>query len=191
MAIITPVYADICDVNDYTGYLYPRLDVPRIEKSEYVGGVMKTYYATYRAMSDIYTEALYALVWDEAEQKVKEIFVNACFELDVSGRYAVTDATDYSLNKAHAHWNEINERAALLRHEREERARAEAQRVTALTRIGTKVVINAPKCLAGTVGTVFWTRGDKIGIDVTGKRDEKNLRVDPIFTNINKVTLAS
>lgn len=68
---------------------------------------------------------------------------------------------------------------------------AETQRVHALTRIGAKVVINAPKRLAGTVGTVFWVRGDKLGVDVTGKRDEKNLRVDPVFTTVNKVGLAS
>lgn len=189
MAIITPVHEDICDVNEYSGYLHPRLKTPRVAKSEYEGCVLKTYYSTYRAMSDIYTDALYAIVWDEADQKVKDIFVNACFELDVSGRYAVVDATDRSTIKAHAYWDEINERTALLRHEREERARAEMQRVTALTTLGTMVVITAPRRLAGTVGQVFWTRGDKIGIDVTGKRDEKNLRVNPVFTKINKVAL--
>lgn len=121
MAIITPVYQDICDVNDYTGYLHPRLKTPRVAKSEYEGCVIKTYYQTYRAMSGIYTNALYAEVWDESEQKVKGVFVIACFELDMSGRHAVVDITDDNMTKAYAYWDNINSQYELQRHEQEQR----------------------------------------------------------------------
>ena len=61
-------------------------------KVTYEGRVLAVYNRDYRAMSDVYTYATYALVVEE-DGSVREHMVNANFECDVGGGRAEVDAS--------------------------------------------------------------------------------------------------
>lgn len=72
--------------------------------SSHVGRVLEVFRRDYRAMSDVYTLATYARVATDAGT-VEEVFVNANFECDMSGRTASVDATPEAI----AVWDKVKQ----------------------------------------------------------------------------------
>lgn len=145
----------------------------------YVGQVIEVYKQDYRAMSDIYTLATYAKVWCKETNCPKEVFVNANFELDMTGNYADADADEETRIRFQI-WNIEREIARDIESEKESLrlAAIEANRPEKGKRMK---VVRGRKVKPGTEGVVFWIRDGRVGLDVTGKRDAKGNVVDPVW----------
>lgn len=131
------------------------LDEPR-EVTSHEGRVLSVYNREYRALSDVYTNATFALVVDPNDQVV-EIMVNANFELDVSGGRATVDATAECLQIKAEHDRKIaaarEAREAAARQAREEEERNRPVKGKQM------VVARGRKVPVGTVGTVAYISG--------------------------------
>jgi hypothetical protein len=154
-------------------------------KAHHVGRVAKVFNADYRAMSDVYTWAMYATYLTEDLSEAKTIMVNANFECDQSRSYAVVDITpenqlimqvvEYDrAQKLKAAEEAVNRKVI-------ERCR-EAERNRPIFGKRMKVV-KGRTVKPGTVGVVFWARDGRVGLDVTGRRDGQGRVVDPVFVS--------
>lgn len=149
----------------------------------HAGRVIRTYHADYRAMSDVYTLALYADYLTEDLSRTETMMVNACFECDQSGNYAVADLTPE--NQLMLQVVELD-RSERTRQTEELRQKLEAARAVQRERDrpvrGKRMeVTRGRKVKPGTVGVVFWVRDGRVGLDVTGRRGVKGYVVDPVF----------
>lgn len=146
---------------------------------KYVGKVLEVFQEDYRAMSDIYTLATFALVWNDETCSPDKILVNANFECDVSGGYAEVDA-DTLIQFAYKNYLQRLEdsREEARKVYWAEQARKERNRPEKGKRM---VVVRGRKVKPGTEGVVFWLRDGRVGLDVTGKRDAKGHVVDPVW----------
>jgi hypothetical protein len=143
----------------------------------HAGRVLEVWREDYRAMSDVYTYATFALLWTQEGERLK-FLVNANFECDTNGGRATVDATPDVLLLEESYQHRI---AA-------ERAQREAQQQRAAllasgreARIGRRMRITRGKC-KGQEGTVFWLRADRAGVDVTGRKNARGLALDPVWT---------
>ena len=147
------------------------------------GRVIGVYMRDYRAMSDVYTYATFASVWNGT--CIEEVLVNANFECDCSCGNAQVDATTEVLAsvaafKAEAEAKELARVAAL-----RERAAEEARKRPDKGR--TVKVVRGRKVPIGTVGVVFWAGIDgygtqKIGIATSDRKDASGRYIDAVFT---------
>lgn len=124
----------------------------------YIGRVVEVFNRDYRAMSDVYTYATFALVLTE-EGDLREVMVNANFECDMSGGRATVDATPEVLAQVAA----IREATRLAAEKAAEER--EAARIVRGRRVR---VVRGRKIPIGTEGEVSWygqTRyGARVGI---------------------------
>jgi hypothetical protein len=148
---------------------------------KFAGLVLRTFRRDHRAMSDIYTVATFAEVWSDQEGKPVEVLVDTGFELDDRGGTAQVDATPETLEKW-ASWKRLVELSRLAREsaERLERARIAANQPA---KGKTMRVVKGRKVPKGTVGTVFFIRDGRVGLDVTGKRDARGYVLDPVWVD--------
>jgi hypothetical protein len=132
------------------------------------GAVLEVYNRDYRAMSDVYTYATFALVWNN--NKTEEVLVNANFECDINNGKAVVDALP-EVRAAYEAYEKAREDAAEKAREDAARKRMEAE--TKRPSKGRMVkVYKGRKIPVGTTGYVFWEGFDsygnpKIGIATT------------------------
>lgn len=91
----------------------------------HVGRVLRVFNRVYRAMSDVYTNATWAEVWDDAQARPVEVLVNANFECDGSGGRAQVDADARTL-AAKLDWDVAQEELRRVA-EHADRLRREAQ----------------------------------------------------------------
>lgn len=126
-------------------------------KTSYVGRVISVYHRDYRAMSDVYTYATFALVLADSGN-LEEVMVNANFECDTRQGSATVDAEDWVLRAKSEHDAKVLE-AQNLREElaRQARAREEMNRPVK----GKKMkVVKGRKAPVGTVGVVAYVHSD-------------------------------
>lgn len=149
----------------------------------HTGRVIDIFHDDYRAMSDVYTSALYATYLTADLQRTETMMVNACFECDQSGNYAVVDLSPENqlmLQVVLFDRAEKERQADRARWELARKQAAEAERNHPVK--GKRMeVIRGRRVKPGTVGTVFWVRDGRVGLDVTGRRDERGYVVDPVF----------
>lgn len=125
------------------------------------GCVLRVYNGDYRAMSDVYTWATFAVVWDMDKMMPREVLVNANFELDTTGRRATVDASEFVLDwyskyqEAYAQKLHEENMLRLAKAEENERLRPRKGRVVEVFK-GRKVPV-------GTTGYVFWEGADNYG----------------------------
>lgn len=149
----------------YTGS-YPNQTVSR---TTHVGCVIKSETRDYRAMSDVYTTADYALVWLPEEEDTKWVRVNinymGCAEVGVISSDITTGeyAEDYAIY------------LLIMEDIRKENERIEAERRAKKAEEGFKAALCAPakgatcraikgrKVPKGTEGIIFYIRYDRIG----------------------------
>jgi len=125
-------------------------------KVTYAGRVVKVYHDNYRAMSDVYTLAEFALVHeDDGSFKVR--MVNANFELDVSGRHAEVDADEVTLAAYSLHLQKIADHEEARRKEQIARFREEERNRPTVGK--QMIVFKGRKVPLGTVGTVAHVSG--------------------------------
>lgn len=129
---------------------------PGPEEVSHVGRVLQVYSRDYRAMSDVYTLATFALVFCD-DGSAEELLVNANFECDVSGGRAAVDASP-EMRLAHEAWKEGKRLEQERRESEARRLRAEKEALT--PKKGSKVVgaKGKNKGLAGTVAFVSGSR---------------------------------
>lgn len=122
----------------------------------YEGRVLSVYNRDYRAMSDVYTLATFALVVEE-DGTIREHMVNANFECDVSGGRATVDATPECLQIKAEHDRKLAE-AQRARDEAARKARAEEEKNRPVK--GKQMVVaKGRKVPVGFVGTVAYVSG--------------------------------
>lgn len=142
---------------------------------EFQGRVLEVYNRDYRAMSDVYTYATFALVWNN--NKTEEVLVNANFECDTNGGRAVVDATPEILeaweNYKIAHAQKIAEEAML---RCQKAAEAEAKKPSKGRMVK---VFKGRKVPVGTTGFVFWTGIDNYGNTKLGIATSTRKTVQP------------
>lgn len=141
------------------------------------GCVLDVYNRDYRAMSDVYTYAEFALVWSFDQNKPVEIMVNANFECDQSGRYAKVDATETvrALYAAHLDAEQQKREASALKI-----AQIEAEKAAKAPTKGRMVkVVKGRKIALGTTGFVFWTGIDNYGNTKLGIATSTRKTVQP------------
>lgn len=147
----------------------------------FTGRVLRVFQEDYRAMSDVYTVATFASVWDDVLNKPKVILVNANFELDTNDGRAEVDATAETLEKFEAYTARLERQAQALR-DAARLAREEEERNRPV--VGKRmIVVKGRKVPQGTQGVVFYVRDGRVGLDVTGKKDVRGFVVDPAWVN--------
>lgn len=149
------------------------------------GCVLSVYGRDYRAMSDVWTWATFADVWDGTQ--VRSVLVNANFECDQNDGKAVEDATPEVL-AAVENWTAEKNRVAA-----EQAALASAKRLAAAEAAPKKgrvvEVFKGRKIPVGTVGYVFWEGTDsygnaKIGIATSTRKVVKAGSRFPSFVDV-------
>jgi hypothetical protein len=147
---------------------YSQGPLGRERQTTYAGKVLRIFNEDYRAMSDVYTYASFAVVW-EGGKEIK-VMVNANFECDDSCGHATVDATpavllEVEVVRAQAAIVE-NSRVSLLR----EKAAEDARKRPEIGRI--VKVVRGRKVPLLTTGLVFWQGTQygelKIGISPSG-----------------------
>ena len=126
----------------------------------HVGRVIEVFNRDYRAMSDVYTYATFALVLTD-EGKLSEILVNSNFECDVGGGRAVVDAIPEVLAQVEALRLAAQAAAEKAAEEREAARIVRGRRVR---------VVRGRKIPIGTEGEVSWYGQTQYGARV-GIRD--------------------
>lgn len=167
---------------------YVKYDPPLVTH-EYVGQVTRVFHRDYRAMSDVYTSALYAEVVTPAG--IKEIFVNANFECDASGDYATVDATEATLVLKKCFEIEAEKRAEE-RAKRERAEREEAYRLRELNapKVGKKMIVfKGRKVPQGTVGVVAYIHSNG-GILLKNETEWKNRKANGVWVNADNLQAA-
>ena len=159
------------------------------------GCVIKVYNNDYRAMSDVWTYAKFALVWENGE--AKEILVNANFECDNSCGFAIVDATPeviaeyqkYVQLRKEAHEIAEEKRREILENLEKEKPA-----------IGRKVeVVKGRKVKIGTQGVIFWIGNGSVGVATSDRKGNvekngktyKNVFLDTFFVpeqNVKVIT---
>lgn len=173
MAITTSVH--------YDPMTHELLSAPK-RVTSFVGRVIRVFQKDYRAMSDIYTFATFAEVWDDVLEAPKVVLVNSNFELDTNDGRAEVDATPEILQK-------VETRKERLRQEQIQAAReAEAKRIVVGKRV---VVVKGRKVKQGTQGIVFWMRDGRVGLDVSGKKDARGFVVDPVWVTESNLSVCN
>ena len=149
----------------------------------HTGRVIRTYHADYHAMSDVYTMALYADYLTDDLARTETMMVNACFECDQSGNYAVADLSPENQLMLQVIEFDRAEKARLYEQQQRQRRQAQAEEAERnRPAMGKRMeVTRGRKVKPGTVGVVFWVKDGRVGLDVTGRRDERGYRVDPVF----------
>jgi hypothetical protein len=161
-------------------------------ETTHVGTVLEVYNRDYRAMSDVYTYATFALVIDPVTLKTEEIMVNANFECDLNGGTAKVDVSE-ELRAKHNQALEIKRKIyeETERKAREARALAEAERQKNAPVKGKTMKVSCSrgknKIHDGKVGKVFWIRDGRVGLNVTGEKDAKGYAKDPLWLNENNL----
>lgn len=126
------------------------------DEVSFVGRVLKVYHRDYRAMSDVYTWATFALVVTD-DGKITEIMVNANFECDVEGGVAEVDASPEALAIKAEHDRRAEEfKAERWRIQVEKDKEAEKNRPVIGKRM---VVVKGKKAPLGFQGTVAYVSG--------------------------------
>lgn len=149
------------------------------------GRVIKVYQRDYRAMSDVYTFAVFALV-QEDDGSFKEHMVNANFECDNSGSFAREDASPELLAAYQAHLDAVEAARVQRIRDWEARESRDRARVAAVSKRGTRVRFVAacrPKRLSGVEGEVFWSRDGRIGVATSDRRDARGHHLDVEWTS--------
>lgn len=124
----------------------------------HVGRVIDVFKRDYRAMSDVYTLATFALVLDE-NGKLQEVMVNANFECDQSQGRAEVDATAEVLA---AYQRILEERERLEQEHRAARLREATERARNIPRVGKKMKVVKGRDHVGTEGTVAFVRDGRV-----------------------------
>jgi hypothetical protein len=161
-------------------------------ETSYTGCVVEVYNRDFRAMSDVYTYATFALVIDPVTLETEEVMVNANFECDTRCGSAKVDVTD-ELRAKHNQALEIKRKIyeETERKAREARALAEADRQKNAPAKGKTMKVSCSrgknKAHNGKVGKVFWIRDGRVGLDVTGEKDAKGYAKDPLWLNENNL----
>lgn len=128
-------------------------------QESYAGCVIEVYQRDYRAMSDVYTYATFALVWDDTENRPVEILVNANFECDHSKGHAKVDLTPLHQSK-YLLWQH--------KKKEEEKKYQEAKNLEYAKKDfsngKTIKVVKGRKVKVGTQGRVFWMGNNGWGL---------------------------
>lgn len=137
------------------------------------GAVLQVYNRDYRAMSDVYTYATFALVWSFEKQAPVEVLVNANFECDTNGGHAIVDALP-EVQAAFVAYEAAKAKATKAAREEATRKRLEAEAKSPDKGRMVKV-FKGRKVPIGTTGFVFWTGFDgygnlKIGIATSNRK---------------------
>jgi hypothetical protein len=170
---------------DYDPETQSKHAVP-VTVTKFVGRVLRVFQEDYRAMSDIYTMATFATVWDDVLNKTKVVLVNSNFELDTNCGRVEVDADEATLKKFAAWTKKCEEHAEALR-EASRKAREEEERNRPV--VGKKMVVTkGRKVKIGTQGVVFWIRDGRVGLDVTGKKDARGYVVDPVWVTAQNLS---
>jgi hypothetical protein len=117
---------------------------------------------------------------------LRDFVVNYNFELDRSESWAEVDITPELRELCARRMAEVERRAAESRRGEVARAIAERARRATVTTKGARVRFVAdarPKDLNGMEGTVFWSRGDRVGVATSDRKDAKGHHVDVVWTN--------
>lgn len=129
---------------------------PGPEEVTHAGRVLAVYHRDHQAMSDVYTLATVALVFQD-DGSAEEVMVNANFECDVSFGRATVDASP-EMRLAHECWKEGRRLEQERREAEARRLRAEKEALT--PKRGSRVV-GAKGKNKGLVGTVAFVSGSK------------------------------
>ncbi len=124
----------------------------------HVGRVIEVFSKDYRAMSDVYTLATFALVLDD-DDKIRERLVNANFECDQNGGRAEVDATSDVIA---VHQRILAEAEELRRKSDELRLKAEEERVRNVPRVGKRMKVVSGRDHVGHEGTVAFVREGRV-----------------------------
>lgn len=160
----------------------------------HIGRVVKTYKREFKPMSDIYADKYIAVCLnDDGTTELVEYSTN--FELDQK-RFNSAQVDEDIDPKLMAQYEALQEIAAERRRrkEEEERKAREAAAIEAEKNRPAKgkrmEVYRGRKVPKGTVGTVFWVRDGRVGLDVTGKKNAKGHVVDPVWVNADYLKAA-
>lgn len=126
--------------------------------TEHTGAVLSLFSRDYRAMSDVYTLATFALVWCFTNNRPQEVLVNANFECDQDGGKGVVDATD-EVKALHAAWKKEQDHLEAKAELTRELERAEKLR-NAPAKGKKMVVVSGRKVAKGTVGIVAFVHNN-------------------------------
>lgn len=129
---------------------------PGPETVEHAGRVLSVYRRDHQAMSDVYTVATYAKVFQD-DGSALEVLVNANFECDVSFGRAEVDASP-EMRLAHECWKEARAEEEKEKERQYLARRAEEQRCAPAR--GKKMVVAKGKD-KGKTGTVAFVKGAK------------------------------
>jgi hypothetical protein len=154
---------------------------------EYVGCVLNTYLDVYRVMSDVWCDAQFAQVWSDEQQRVMNVVVKLYFDQSTD-RAAEVDATPETLHKVEEYNAAIAE-ASRVRDEAYRKERELAARNAAVK--GKRMrVVRGRKVRVGTIGTVFFIRDDRVGLDVTGLKNSRGYVIDPVWVDSRYLEVA-
>ena len=111
--------------------------------------VLSVFQEDYRAMSDVYTVATFATVWDLNEKRPKRVLVNANFECDTSQGRAVVDAAP-PIQTLHTIWKQEQAKIAEQHRAAQHAAAAAAERQKPV--VGKKMTVVKGRTAKGYTG---------------------------------------
>lgn len=149
-----------------------------------------------RVMSDIYAYVTRVSVWNPVACKPEDVVLSYGFELNTMTGVSTVDATPEVLAAHNAFIQKLNAEIAEARRVHEEkmalaRAKEDAVRAHAASIVnGCNVrVVSGPKADRGTVGKVFWKRGDRIGVQIGEERLPNGWAKNVCWSNVKNVEL--
>jgi len=149
-----------------------------------------------RAMSDVYCDASYVRVWNPTTKTTETVCLGYQFECNSTFGHSTIDADAATLREISKQDDEAKaiRKAAQEAHaiqQAAERALAAHNRVE---QGKVMKVVRGRKVAPGTVGTVFWMRDGRVGLDLTGRKDDRNRRADVAWVDatylVNNAPLA-
>lgn len=159
-----------------------------VEYEEHVGRVFSISSRDYRAMSDVYTIASYAMIVKD-DGSMEEIMVNSGFEGDTKGGHAVVDVgpeAEALIAGYRARMAPIWEAALLVEAAIEEAKKraddAEAYRIANKPVTGTKmIVVRGRKVKVGTIGVVAFISNNTGGVLLKDEKVWKDRKANGVW----------
>ena len=148
----------------------------------YEGCVLRTFRRDLRVMSDVYSYASYADVWDMETMTVKTVLVDTHFENDSTRGVCVIDAEPgmFVLAARHEARAQIQQSIA--------RGRKYALEAHHRVVVGRKMRSNTTRGKnKGKVGVVFWERDGRAGLALSDKKDASGRNVDVAWINSDRL----
>jgi hypothetical protein len=161
----------------------------RIEKMDgtlhvsHQGCVIRKWVAEAKYMSDIYTNAIWIEFWNDKTCQVEKqpVIYFGVPEQNINVSDVQVDIQEDVKRYARYRTWLLSQEAEKQKREKQHQENYDLQ-VKNKPRHGKKMkVVKGRKVPKGTVGTVFFVRDGRVGLDVTGKKDSKGWVVDPVW----------